>query len=339
MSKFLKLSVTALAALSMWACVDNANMNKPANSNANATNSNANATASKAAPTVDALMAQEKSANEAYTKGDGQFFQGFLSDKFMMNDMGKTQSKADVVKAISEVKCDVKSINLSEGKLARIDDDNYAFVYKSEQDGTCKVNGKDEKVPSPMREATVWTRGSGDKWQPVWHGNTAIVDPKNMPKAPAGSPAAPAKNDKSMANSNSNMNSSSSTAGSATDANVEAMTAVEKSGWEAWKARDANKLGSMLSTNASFVGLFGTYDATKDDVLKDWTGGQCDIKSTNVSDVTGQTISPTFGYIMFKGTPEGTCDGMKVESVYGTSFYVKEGDAWKLAFGFESPAM
>lgn len=339
MSKFLKLSVTAMAALSMWACVDNANMNKPANTNANAANSNANATASKAAPTVDALMAQEKAANEAYTKGDGQFFQTFLSDKFMMSERGKTSNKADTVKAISGVKCDVKSINLSEGKLSKIDDDNYAFIYKNESDGTCSENGKDQKVPSPMRAATVWTRGAGDKWQPIWHGETTIVDPKNMPKTPAAAPAAPSKDDKSMANSNSNANSSSSTAGSAADANVEAMTAIEKSGWEAWKARDANKLGSILASNASFVGLFGNYDATKDDVLKDWTGTQCDIKSATVSDVSGQTISPTFGYIMFKGTPEGTCDGMAVHPVYGTSFYVKEGDAWKLAFGFESPVM
>lgn len=335
MSKFLKLSVTAMAALSIWACVDNTNSNKPANTNANASNSNANATASKAAPTVDNIMAQEKSANEAYVKGDGQFFQGFLSDKFMTSANGKARTKADAVKGISEVKCDVKSINLSEGKLAKIDDDNYVFVYKNESDGTCKEDGKDQKVPSPMRAATVWTRGAGDKWQPIWHGNTAIVDPKNAPKAPAAGPAAPAKDDKSMANSNSNANSS---AAPAADANVEAMTAVEKSGWEAWKARDANKLGALLTSNASFVGLFGTYDATKDEVLKDWTGGKCEIKSTNVSDVHGQTISPTFGYILFKGTPEGECDGMKVAPVWGASFYVKEGDTWKLAFGFESPA-
>ena len=188
MSKFLKIAIAAMIAVSMWACVDNTNSNKPANANANASNSNANATASKGAPAIDNLMAQEKAANEAYTKGEGQFFQGFLSDKFMMNEMGKPSTKSDAVKAIGDVKCDVKSINLSEGKLAKIDDDNYAVVYKNESDGTCKFNGKDEKIPNPMRSATVWTRGSGDKWQPVWHGETAIVDPKNAPKPPAGAP-------------------------------------------------------------------------------------------------------------------------------------------------------
>jgi hypothetical protein len=281
-------------------------------------------------------MAQEKAANEAYSKGDGQFFQGFLSDKFMMNNMGKPSTKADAVREIADVKCDVKSMNLSEGKLAKIDDDNYAVVYKTDWDGTCKMNGKDEKVPSPVRAATVWTR-NGDKWQPVWHGETAIVDPKNPPKMTP--PAPPAKGDKMASNSNSNANSnSSSSAAPAADANVEAMAAVEKTGWEAWKARDADKLGTLLTNNASFVGLFGNYDETKADVLKDWTGTKCDIKSTSVTDVNGETITPTFGFIMFKGTGEGTCDNMKIEPLWGTSFYVKEGDTWKLAFGFENPA-
>ena len=95
MSKFLKAAITALVALSMWACVDNANSNKPANTTVN---SNANATAAKPAPVLDTLMAQEKSANEAYTKGDGQFFQNLLSDKFMASseDAARTTGTSPV---------------------------------------------------------------------------------------------------------------------------------------------------------------------------------------------------------------------------------------------------
>jgi hypothetical protein len=340
MSKFLKIAIAAMIAVSMWACVDNTNSNKPANANANVSNSNANATASKAAPALDTIMAQEKAANEAYTKGDGRFFQGLLSDKFMSNDMGKPSTKADAVKMISDVKCDVKSMNLSEGKLSKIDDDNYAVVYKSEADGTCKdESGKDVKIPTPMRAATVWTRGSGDKWQPIWHGDTAIVDPKNPPKMNPPSSAPPAKDEKSTANSNTNSNSNSnSSATTAADPNVYAIAAAEKAGWEAWKARDADKLGTGLASNASFVDLSGTYLGTKADILSNWTGTKCDIKSTNISDVHGETISPTFGFIMFKGTADGECDCMKLKPVWGTTFAVKEGDTWKLVFGFESPA-
>jgi hypothetical protein len=37
-----------------------------------------------AAPTVEALMALDKQANEAYLKGDSKVFEGILSDKFVI---------------------------------------------------------------------------------------------------------------------------------------------------------------------------------------------------------------------------------------------------------------
>jgi len=352
MSKFLKVAITALVALSMWACVDNSNSNKPANTNVN---SNANVTAAKAAPVLDNLMAQEKAANEAYTKGDGQFFQNMLSDKFMMNNMGKTAGKADVAKMISEVKCDVKSINVDEGKLAKIDEDTYAVVYKTSGEGTCTYQGKKESL-MPMRAASVWTR-NGDKWQPVWHGEAPIVEMKkpegadaNKAEANKASAAPAAKPDEkkatekpsapsnTTASSNSNSSANSNSAAPASDAGVAAMAAIEKSGWEAWKARDAKKLEELTDKDVSFVDLFGTYSVGQADVVKSWTGSPCEIKSVNISDTSGESISPTLGVLFFKGSADGTCDNMKIKPVWGTSFYKKEGDTWKLVFGFESPA-
>jgi hypothetical protein len=331
MNKLSKISITALVTLSIWACTDNANKSATTNAGANNANANSNASASKAAPTTDALMALDKQANEAYTKGDGKFFEGFLSDKFAMSDMGKRMDKADVVKMINDVKCDVKSMSFDEAKSTMIDADTAVLVYKTTVDGSCNgPDGKPMKVPSPVRAASVYTR-SGDKWLGVWHGESMIVDPKNPPKMP---PPPPAKaGDKMASNSNSN-----SAAAPASDPNTDAMVAVEKAGWEAWKARDAAKLGELTSKNLSFVDLFGNYTMTKDDTIKSWTSGKCEIKSTNVTDASGVTLSPTVGFIMFKGSADGTCDDMKVKPLYGTSFYVKEGDTWKLAFGFESPA-
>lgn len=334
MNRFLKLATIAIVALSMWACVDNANTNKPANSNANA-NANANASTAKAPPTLDAIMAQEKQANEAYAKGDGQFFQGFLSDKFVMTEGGQQQNKADAVKMISGSKCDVKSMSLDEGKLSQIDADNYAVVYKATWDGTCTMGGKTDKIPSPVRGATVWTR-SGDKWQPIWHGETQIVDPKaNPPKAMPPAPAA--KSENPAANSNANTNTAAA-AKPTPDAAIDAMAAVEKAGWEAWRTKDASKFQSLTTSNLAFVDLFGNYTGTQADTIKVWTTGSCDIKSTSVTDTSGVMFTPTFGVLFFRASGDGTCEGMKVMPVKGTSFYVKDGDTWKLAFGFESPA-
>jgi hypothetical protein len=50
-------------------------------------------------------------------------------------------------------------------------------------------------------------------------------------------------------------------------------------------------------------------------------------------------LSPTAGILTFKGTADGTCYGQKVNSViWGTSIYVKDGDARKWAFGINVPA-
>jgi hypothetical protein len=337
MSKFLKISIAVLAALSMWACVDNANMNRPANTNANA---NANMTASKAPPTLDALMTIEKQAQEAYEKGDGSFFENMLSDKFSMNMNGQKSDKAAAVKMISGVKCDVKTpTSYDEQKMSMIDPDTAALVYKATVDATCTYEGKSEKSPSPVRVATVVVR-NGDKWQAVWHGETPIVtDPKNYtpPKPMSGASPSGMSNSNSASNSNSN-SMANSTASPAAGGNVDALAAVERQGWEAWKNHDNAKLQSVSTSGASFVDLWGNYSANQAETLKLWNGEGCTINSTNVSDTSGEMLSPNTGVLFFKATADGTCNGMKVMPVWGTSFYVKEGDQWKLAFGFETPA-
>jgi hypothetical protein len=332
MSKILKLSILAAMACIFAGCGGAVTDNKTtANTNAG----NANAKPAAAAPTADALLALDKQANAAYFKGDSAFFQNLMSDKFAMSGGGQKFDKAASVKMIAGVKCDIKDgWTLDEPKMAMIDADTAVLTYKGTFDGTCTENGKTEKVPSPTRSATVYTR-SGDKWLAVYHGETKIVDPKNMkPEAKKEAPAPPTKSDGKMA---SNSNANAAAPAPAAEPNTDAMVAVEKAGWAAWQARDAKKLEDLTTSNLSFVDLFGNYSATKADTIKSWTGGQCDIKSTSITDATGVSLSPTVGFIMFKGSADGTCDKMKIEPVYGTSFYVKEGDAWKLAFGFESP--
>src|SRR6267378_2965462 len=135
--------------------------------NTGANNANTNTT-KPVAPTADALMAFDKQANEAYVKGDSKFFEGMLSDKFVILGGGQRMDKAATVKMIAGVKCDIKSMDLTEPAMSMIDADTYALSYKATWDGTC--NGPDDKpvkVPSPIRSASIWVR-SGDKWQAVF---------------------------------------------------------------------------------------------------------------------------------------------------------------------------
>jgi hypothetical protein len=313
--------------------------------NTGASNANTNTTKPVAnAPTADALMALDKQANEAYVKGDSKFFEEILSDKFVIvTDDGQRIDKAATIKMIAGVKCDIKSMDLTEPAMSMIDADTYALSYKASWDGTCnEPDGRSVKVPSPIRSASVWVR-NGDKWQAVFHGENLIVDPKIPPKAaPATSPKKeePKKDDQSAANSNTAANTPAP-ANATPDANTDALVKVELALWEAWKAHDAKKLDELMAREVSFVNIFGTALPTRADALKDWTGANCEIKSVSVSDGFASALSPSVELLTRKGTADGTCGGQQVggTDIWGVSIYVKDGDAWKFAFGMNLSAM
>ena len=316
--------------------------------NTGANNANTNTTKPvAAAPTTDALMALDKQANEAYVKGDSKFFEGMLSDKFViLGGDGQRMDKAATVKMIAGVKCDIKSMDLTEPAMSMIDADTYALSYKATWDGTCNgPDGKPMTVPSPIRSASIWVR-SGEKWEAVFHGENLIVEPKAPPKAAPGAPpkkpekVEPKKDDQTAANSNTASNTAAA-ARATPDDNTDALVKVELALWEAWKEHDAKKLDDLMAKDVSFVNIFGTYLATRADALKDWTGANCQVKSVSVTDGFATALSPTVEMLTRKGTADGTCGGQNVGGtvIWGVSIYVKDGDAWKFAFGMNSPAM
>jgi hypothetical protein len=161
-------------------------------------------------------------------------------------------------------------------------------------------------------------------WKLVFHAEDAIFDPKAASAKPADEKEAPRKDEEKP---------------SATDADTEAMLAVERPFWEAWRTHDAKKLEAVMASDISFINIFGTYFPTKAEGLKDWTGTGCDVKRVSVTGATSTMLSPTAGILTFTGTAVGTCYGQKVDSViWGTSIYVKDGDAWKWTFGINVPA-
>lgn len=328
MKTLFKIAILAFAAVWMAAC------GAPATN----TNTNTNTNTAKpaaAAPTKEALLALDKQANEAYGKSDSKFFETFLSDKFVMSDGGKRMDKAAVVKMIAGIKCEVKSIDLTEPQMAMIDADTAVLVYKSAFEGTCDG----QKVPSPMRAASAFVR-SGDKWLGVWHGETLIVDPKAPPAAPAKKDEAkkeePKKDDAKAPEAKTDAKPAEAKPDAAL---TDTLVAVEKSGWEAWKARDKEKLTSLVTKEVGFVDAIGTVSMGLDAALKAWTEPKCDIKSVNVADGAASSFSDKVAILTFKGTADGTCDGQKLGALYGTSIFVKDGATWRLGFGFETPVM
>ena len=343
MKNLFYLALIAIAAIGFSACQP-----PPAN-NANTGNTNANTTTSTAAPTAEALLELDKKANEAFFKGDSKYFETFLSDKFVHYMDGKRAGKTEALAEIAKVKCDVKrDWALTEQQTAKIDNDTYVLSYKGTFDGTCKnEKGEDVKIPSPIRAGTVFVR-SGDKWLAATHGENLIIDPA----APLASPSPAANSNTTSSNSNSTAsnsgsnttNSNSSNINTAAPAkptpstNTDALVKVHTSGWEAWKAKDSKKLTDISTVNLSIVDPIGTWVSGQAAVVKHWTDMKCEgVNTVKLSDGFASALSPTVEILTSLGTADGTCNGQKNGGLYGTAVYVKEGDAWKLAYLFEQP--
>ena len=86
--------------------------------------------------TIDTLMALENQANEAWSKGDSKFFDGLLSDKFVAREGSRRLDKAAVIKMIAEDKCDLKSFNLDDEWLVKVDPVTYVLSYRATWNGT-----------------------------------------------------------------------------------------------------------------------------------------------------------------------------------------------------------
>jgi ketosteroid isomerase-like protein len=348
MKNLVYLALIAIAAISFTGCGP-----APAN-NSNTGNTNTN-TASTAAPTAEALLELDKKANEAYFKADAKFFETFLSDKFVGFWGGKRSGKAEALTDIAAVKCDVKrDWALTEPQMAKIDNDTYALSYKGTFDGTCKgPDGKDMKIPSPVRGGTVFVR-SGSTWQAATHNENAIIDPA-APPPPASNTASnssnsnsassnsntansntAASNSNSTANSNANSNSNTTAAKPTPSANTDALVKIHTSGWEAWKAKDAKKLTDISTVNLAIINPIGTWISGQAAVVKAWTEMKCEgITTVKVADGFASALSPTVEILTSKGTADGTCNGQKNDDLFHTAVYVKEGDAWKIAYMFE----
>ena len=314
MTKIKYFVLAAAAAFVFTACGTPAG-NAPAN-NANAANTAAKPAA--AAPTKEALMTLEKSGWEAWKNRDAKWIEDNYSDKgFNVGSTGRTD-KAAMIKSYTTQKCEIKSYSLSDDQMQMAGPDVAILTFKSAQDAVC--DGK--KAPANVHSASIYIR-EGDKWKAVFYAEAEIVDPKAAPAKPADKKGSPIKFEAKPV---------------APDAGTDALVSAEKALWEAWKDHDTKKIEELTARDISFINIFGTYFATKADALKDWTSPGCDVKNVSVTDAAATMLSPTAAILTFNGGADGTCFGQKVGPIWGTSIYIKEGDAWKWTFGINLPA-
>lgn len=154
-----------------------------------------------------------------------------------------------------------------------------------------------------------------------------------------GAPASNAPANNTSPNTNSNINTNANTAKPVAAAPTkDALMALEKAGWEAWKTRDAKWTEENYSEKGFNLGPTGRTD--KAAMIKSYTTQKCEIKSYSLSDDKMQMAGPDVALLTYKGVQDATCDGKKSPAnVWSASIYVREGDKWKAAFYAEAPVV
>ncbi|QQS40908.1 MAG: nuclear transport factor 2 family protein [Acidobacteriota bacterium] len=147
----------------------------------------------------------------------------------------------------------------------------------------------------------------------------------------AACPAPDANNSANTENANTNAEETTSAAPT-----KEALFALEKSAYEAWKNKDADFWGPFLSDK--FVGYGQTGKLDKAAAVKEYAGAECDVKSVAFSDETMTPLGADAAFITYKVSVDGTCGGQKLPaSSWAVGAYVREDGKWKGAFHAEAP--
>lgn len=276
----------------------------------NAANANANKTA--AAPSKETLMTLEKAGWEAWKNRDAKWTEENASDKYVSFGSSGRMDKAASVKSY-EQKCEIKSYTLSDDQMQMVGPDVAVLTFKGVQDYTC--DGK--KGPADVRSSSIYVR-EGDKWRSAFYAETPVVDPKAPPK-----PAAAKKEEPKAEEAKP-------------DAATEALLAVEKKTWEAWKNKDAKALEDVLGKDFVFVSGTGRMDRAA--TIKSWaTENKCDVKSYWIGDAKSASLSKDVSMMTFKGGGEGTCEGQPITTDWYVGVYMKDGEVWRPAFGMGVP--
>ncbi len=310
MKRINTIALTLVAAGFLAAC-GAPTENKPAANNANAANANVAAKPAAAAPTKEALMTMEKAGWEAWKNRDAKWTVDNASDKYVGLGTSGRMDKAASVKAYTDQKCEIKSYALSDDQMQMVGPDVAVLTFKGTQDATC--DGK--KSPANVNAASIYVR-EGDKWKAAFYAETPVVDPK----APPAKPAAPAKKDDAKKEE------------AKPDAATDAVLAIEKKVWEAWKTKDAKALEDVLAKDFAFTGGQGRRDRAA--ILKEWaTENKCEVKSYWLSDAQSAPIGKDVTMLTYKGGGDGSCEGQPIMTEWYVSVYAKEAEAWKQAFG------
>jgi len=113
------------------------------------------------------IVSTEKKLWDAWKNKDTKVFKTYLSaDSVMIGDAG-VATKTEALKELEGMACEVKSYELSDIKVAFLNNDAALMTYKAVQDGTC--NG--QAVPPTVWASSAYVKRGG-KWFAASHQET-----------------------------------------------------------------------------------------------------------------------------------------------------------------------
>ena len=112
------------------------------------------------------IIAAEKKLWDAWKNKDTKPFKSALSADFVMIEEGGVSGKDAVMKEITSMPCDVKSVELSDWKLTMLNSNTALLTYKGRAEGTCAGT----PIP-PVWASSVWVNRGG-KWLAASHQET-----------------------------------------------------------------------------------------------------------------------------------------------------------------------
>lgn len=149
-------------------------------------------------------------------------------------------------------------------------------------------------------------------------------------------PAANTNANRPAANSNVNSNVNTNANSTAAAPTKEALIALDRSAYDAWKNKDAKFWDPFLAAN--FVGFNNGKRLDRAAAIKSYSNPDCDVKSVALSDEQMTPMGPNAALITYKSVIDATCGGQKIPAnSWVAGVYVREGGQWKGAFHADTP--
>ena len=116
----------------------------------------------------------------------------------------------------------------------------------------------------------------------------------------------------------------------------ELIIALEKSGWEAWKNKDAKWFQS--NTTKEFLSVNSQGISNKEQVVKS-TPIDCNVKSISLDNFRFVLLNESTVLLTYTAMQVGECGGIKLKKVRASVNYIKQKGKWLEAFYMETPVV